>query len=132
MSIKIPPDKAKELVAVLQLITSETKVDALAVVSDAGERVAFFAQNKTIDPVELSAVAAALASTSKLAVDRLAFSPMQDIILRGSNGFMVLKDLGRFYLIGGSTDNQAMPTIVKSLSLHAPKISHIMADVHPY
>ncbi len=132
MSIKIPPDKAKELVAVLQLITSETRVDALAVVSDAGERVAFFAQNKAIDPVELSAVAAALASTSKLAVDRLAFSPMQDIILRGSNGFMVLKDLGRFYLIGGSTDNQAMPAIVKSLSVHAPKISTIMADVHPY
>ncbi|HUT81569.1 MAG TPA: hypothetical protein VMZ29_10240 [Candidatus Bathyarchaeia archaeon] len=132
MSIKIPPDKAKELVAVLQLITSETRVDALAVVSDAGERVAFFAQNKSIDPIELSAVAAALASTSKLAVDRLSFSPMQDIILRGSNGFMVLKDLGRFYLIGGSTDNQAMPAIVKSLSQHAPKISQIMADVHSY
>ncbi|MHA1220355.1 MAG: roadblock/LC7 domain-containing protein [Candidatus Heimdallarchaeota archaeon] len=129
MSIKVPPESAKELVAVLQEITTETKVGALAVVSDAGERVAFFAQNKSIDPVELSAVAAALASTSKLAVDRLGFGPMQDIILRGINGFMVLKDLGRFFLIGGSTDQQAMPIIVKSLSKHAPRLSEIMSTV---
>jgi len=129
MSIKVPPDKAKELVAVLQQITSETQLGALAVVSEAGERVAFFAQNKSIDPVELSAVAAALASTSKLAVDRLAFSPLQDIILRGVNGFMVLRDLGRFYLIGGSTDQKSMPIIVKSLSKHAPTLAQIMAAV---
>lgn len=130
MSIKVPPEKAKELVEVLQQITSETKLGALAVVSEAGERVAFFAQNKSIDPVELSAVAAALVSTSKLAVDRLSFSPLQDIILRGENGFMVLKDLGRFYLIGGSTDQQAMPITVRSLSKHAPHLSQIMASVH--
>ncbi|MCE7745421.1 MAG: roadblock/LC7 domain-containing protein [Candidatus Heimdallarchaeota archaeon] len=129
MSIKVPPAKAKELVAVLQQITLETQLGALAVVSDAGERVAFFAQNKDIDPVELSAVAAALVSTSKLAIDRLGFSPLQDIILRGSNGFLVLKDLGRFYLIGGSTDQQSMPVTVRSLSQHAPMLSKIMADV---
>jgi len=129
MSIKIPPDVAKALVEVLQAITKETQLGALAIVSDAGERVAFFAQNKTIDPVELSAVAAALASTSKLAVERLSFSPLQDIILRGSNGFMVVKDLGRFYLIGGSTDQKSMPIIVRSLSEHAGKLSQIMASV---
>jgi len=129
MSIKVPPDKAKELVAVLQQITTETQLGALAVVSEAGERVAFFAQNKSIDPVELSAVAAALASTGKLAVDRLAFSPLQDIILRGVNGFMVLRDLGRFYLIGGSTDQKSMPLIVKSLSKHGPTLAQIMASV---
>ena len=43
MSIKVPPEKAKELVAVLQQITAETQIGALAIVSDAGERVAFFA-----------------------------------------------------------------------------------------
>ena len=130
MSIKIPPDKAKELVDVLQKITAEAQLGALAVVSEAGERVAFFAQNKTIDPLELSAVAAALASTSKLAVDRMSFSPLQDIILRGVNGFMVLRDLGRFYLIGGSTNQQSMPLIVKSLSKYAPRLAQIMAEVH--
>jgi hypothetical protein len=91
--------------------------------------VAFFFFFKSIDPVELSAVAAALVSTSKLAVDRLSFSPLQDIILRGANGFMVLKDLGRFYLIGGSTDQQAMPVTVRSLSQHAPKLSKIMGSI---
>ncbi|NHJ87055.1 MAG: roadblock/LC7 domain-containing protein [Asgard group archaeon] len=129
MSIKVPPEKAKELVAVLQQITSACSMDALAIVSEAGERVAFFAQNKAIDPVELSAVAAALVSTSKLAVDRLTFSPLQDIILRGANGFLVLKDLGRFYLIGGSTNQQDMPITVRTLSQHAPKISQIMASI---
>ncbi len=129
MSIKIPPEKAKELVAVLQQITAETQLGALAIVSEAGERVAFFAQNKDIDPVELSAMAAALVSTSKLYLDRLAFSPLQDIILRGANGFMVMKDLGRFYLIGGSTDQKSMPLTVKSLSTHAPTLSQIMGSV---
>lgn len=129
MSIKIPPEKAKELVAVLQEITAETQLGALAVVSEAGERVAFFAQNKAIDPVELSAMAAALVSTSKLYLDRLTFSPLQDIILRGANGFMVMKDLGRFYLIGGSTDQKSMPLTVKSLSSHAPRLSQIMASI---
>ena len=129
MSIKIPPEKAKELVAVLQQITAETQLGALAIVSEAGERVAFFAQNKEIDPVELSAMAAALVSTSKLYLDRLAFRPLQDIILRGANGFMVMKDLGRFYLIGGSTDQKSMPLTVKSLSTHAPTLSQIMGSV---
>ncbi|NHJ48465.1 MAG: hypothetical protein FK733_11835 [Asgard group archaeon] len=129
MSIKVPPEVAKELGAVLQQITVETKLGALAIVSEAGQRVAFFATNKSIDPIELSAVAAALASTSKLTVNQLSFSPLQDIILRGVNGFIVLKDLGRFYLIGGSTDQQSMPIIVKSLSKHAPKLSSIMATV---
>lgn len=129
MSIKVPPDKAKLLVQELQQITSETRLGALAIVSEAGERVAFFAEDKNIDPVELSAVAAALVSTSKLAVTRLSFNPLQDIILRGANGFMVMKDLGRFYLIGGSTDQKAMPTIVRSLSKHAPTLSKIMASV---
>ena len=129
MSIKIPPEKAKELVAVLQQITAETQLGALVIVSEAGERVAFFAQNKEIDPVELSAMAAALVSTSKLYLDRLGFTPLQDIILRGANGFMVMKDLGRFYLIGGSTDQKSMPLTVKSLSTHAPTLSQIMASV---
>ena len=129
MSIKIPPDKAKALVSVLQQITAETHLGALAIVSDAGEKVAYFAQNKQIDPVELSAFIAALVSTSKSAIDRLSFSPLQDIILRGVNGFIVLKDLGRFYLIGGSTDQKSMPLIVKSLSTHAPTLSQIMADI---
>ncbi|MBD3189204.1 MAG: hypothetical protein GF308_01095 [Candidatus Heimdallarchaeota archaeon] len=129
MSIKVPPDKAKLLVQELQEITSETRLGALAIVSEAGERVAFFAEDKNIDPVELSAVAAALVSTSKLAVTRLSFNPLQDIILRGVNGFMVMKDLGRFYLIGGSTDQKAMPTIVRSLSKHAPTLSEIMASI---
>ncbi len=132
MSIKVPPDKAKELVTVLQQITSETQLGALAVVSDAGERVAFFSQDKAIDPVELSAVAAALVSTSKLAIDRLSFNPLQDIILRGSNGFLVLKDLGRFYLIGGSTDQQSMPITVRSLSQHAPKLAEIMSSIQTH
>ena len=132
MSIKVPPEKAKELVAVLQQITAETQIGALAIVSDAGERVAFFAQNKAIDPVELSAMAAALVTRSKLYLERLAFNPLQDIILRGQNGFMVMKDLGRFYLIGGSTDQQAMPTTVRSLSQHAPKLSEIMATIQTY
>ncbi|MGC9780620.1 MAG: roadblock/LC7 domain-containing protein [Candidatus Heimdallarchaeota archaeon] len=132
MSIKVPPDKAKELVTVLQQITSETQLGALAVVSDAGERVAFFSQDKSIDPVELSAVAAALVSTSKLAIDRLSFNPLQDIILRGSNGFLVLKDLGRFYLIGGSTDQQSMPVTVRSLSQHAPKLAEIMSSIQTH
>ncbi len=129
MAIKIPPEKAKELVAVLQQITAETQLGALAIVSEAGERVAFFAQNKDIDPVELSAMAAALVSTSKLYLDRLSFSPLQDIILRGANGFMVMKDIGRFYLIGGSTDQKSMPLTVKSLSTHAPTLSQIMGSV---
>lgn len=129
LSIKVPPEKAKELVTILQQITAETQIGALAVVSEAGERVAFFAQNKSIDPVELSAMAAALVSTSKLYLDRLSFSPLQDIILRGANGYMVMKDLGRFYLIGGSTDQQSMPMTVRSLSQHAPKLSEIMASV---
>jgi predicted regulator of Ras-like GTPase activity (Roadblock/LC7/MglB family) len=129
MSIKVPPAQAKQLVGVLQEITSETELGALAIVSEAGERLAFFAQNKAIDPVELSAVAAALVSTSKLAVDRLSLSPLQDIILRGNNGFMVLKDLGRFYLIGGSTDQKAMPGTVRSLSKHAPQLSEILQQI---
>lgn len=129
MAIKVPPEKAKELVAVLQQITAETQLGALAIVSEAGERVAFFAQNKDIDPIELSAMAAALVSTSKLSLDRLSFSPLQDIILRGQNGFMVMKDLGRFYLIGGSTDQQSMPATVRSLSQHAPKLAQIMATI---
>ncbi|MHA1401240.1 MAG: hypothetical protein ACTSQE_12900 [Candidatus Heimdallarchaeaceae archaeon] len=122
---KIAYALAKEL----KEITQQAKLDALAVLTATGDRVAFFAGDKKANSTELSAIGAALVAAARLALERLNFAPINDVMVRGRNGLLILKSIGDFHLIGGTSDIEEFKTAIAVLSSHAPKIADILSYV---
>lgn len=122
---KIAYALAKEL----KDITQEAKLEALAVLTATGDRIAFYAGDKQANSTELSAIGAALVAAARLALERLAFSPINDVMVRGKNGFLILKSIGDFHLVGGTSDIEEFKNAIAVLSNHAPQIADILSYV---
>ena len=122
---KIAYALAKEL----KDITQEAKLEALAVLTATGDRVAFYAGDKKANSTELSAIGAALVAAARLALEKLNFSPINDVMVRGRNGLLILKSIGDYHLIGGTSDIEEFKTAIAVLSSHAPKIADILSYV---
>lgn len=123
---KIAIALAKEL----KRITQKAKLEALAVLTATGDRIAFYAGDKRANSTELSAIGAALVAAARLALERLNFSPINDVMVRGKNGFLILKSIGDFHLVGGTSDIEEFKSAISVLSQHAPKIADILTYVN--
>ncbi len=122
---KIAYALAKEL----KEITQQAKLEALAVLTATGDRVAFYAGDKNANSTELSAIGAALVAAARLALEKLDFSPLNDVMVRGRNGLLILKSIGEFHIVGGTSDIEKFKTAIAVLSSHAPKIADILSYV---
>ena len=111
---KIAYALAKEL----KDITQEAKLEALAVLTATGDRIAFYAGDKRANSTELSAIGAALVA-----------APINDVMVRGKNGFLILKSIGDFHLVGGTSDIEEFKNAIAVLSSHAPQIADILSYV---
>ncbi|OLS21098.1 MAG: hypothetical protein HeimC2_34740 [Candidatus Heimdallarchaeota archaeon LC_2] len=128
MSVRVNQKVARGLSQELREITKESQVDTLAVITVTGARVAFFSKSNA-DASELSAIAASLINSGGLATNRLGFGQLSDVMVRGKNGFVILKSLGRFVLVGGTKNIQAFTKAASVLVQHAPKLESILADI---
>ncbi|MHA1222192.1 MAG: hypothetical protein ACTSSG_03835 [Candidatus Heimdallarchaeaceae archaeon] len=122
---KIAYALAKEL----KDITQDAKLEALAILTATGDRIAFYAGDKKANSTELSAIGAALVAAARLALERLNFAPINDVMVRGKNGFLILKTIGEFHLVGGTSDIEEFKNAISVLSNHAPKIADILSYV---
>ncbi|MHA1868165.1 MAG: hypothetical protein ACTSVB_04945 [Candidatus Heimdallarchaeaceae archaeon] len=127
--MKLERKVAYALAKELKEITQQAKLEALAVLTATGDRVAFYAGDKKANSTELSAIGAALVAAARLALERLNFSPINDVMVRGKNGLLIIKSIGDFHLIGGTSDIEEFKTAIAVLSSHAPKISDILSYV---
>ena len=95
---------ANELSAYLANITSNTELDALALVSREGMRLAFSAVpgSQQINPDSLCAMGAVLLQSGEESVKKIGFNQLIEVVLRGKKSFMVISSAGRFFLIGAS------------------------------
>ncbi|MDH5402164.1 MAG: roadblock/LC7 domain-containing protein [Candidatus Heimdallarchaeota archaeon] len=129
MSVRVSESVARGLSAELQAITKEAKIDTLAIITTTGARVAFFSKSRA-DSSELSAIAASLINSGGLASGKLGFGELNDVMLRGNNGFLILRMLSeRFVLVGGTKNIQTFTKSASILVAHAAKISEILSDV---
>jgi len=119
---------ANELSAYLANITSNTELDALALVSREGMRLAFSAvPGYQINPDSLCAMGAVLLQSGEESVSKIGYNKLIEVVLRGKKSFMVISSAGRFFLIGASQVIQDLGKTVTVFRYYAGKI----ADLYP-
>lgn len=128
MSVRVSQKVAKGLSEELRIITNEAAIDTLAVITKTGARVAFFSKSSA-DASELSAIAASVINSGGLATKRLEFGELSDIMIRGRGGFLILKSLNRFVLVGGTKNIKSFTKAATVLVSHASKLNEILSDI---
>ena len=121
-------EEAQQLSAYLGSITENTDLDAIALVSREGLRLAFSAvEGYEIDPDLLSAMTAVILQAGRDSVSKLGFNQLLEVVLRGKQSFMVVSYAGRFFLVGASTALKQLGKVVAVFRYYAKKI----ADSYP-
>jgi len=121
---ELTEDGADNLAQYLGQIISHTELEALALVSRVGDRLAFSAIPGThLQPDMLCSMAAVLLQAGTQAVDRIGYKQLLALVLRGGNAFLVLSDAGRFFLVGASNKLSDMGKIVSVVRYYAKEIA---------
>ena len=126
MSTDLPPDIKRQLVKILKQISLECELEALAVVNLEGLKVAFFAEKGT-DPDLMAAVSSALLNTGKMATNQLAHGELEQVVVRGKEGFSVLSSVGRYILIGASHDLHSVGLAIQVMRRHVDDVMDVLS-----
>lgn len=120
---ELTPDEAHSLSQFLSSITEYSDLEALALITREGLRLAFSAiPGYTIDPDLFSSLSAVVVQSGDDAINTLGFKNMLEIILRGDNGFIILSVAGRFFLMGASRQIPELGKIVKIFRYYSKEI----------
>ena len=129
MSVRVSETVARGLSQELQEITKEAEIETLAIITTTGARVAFFSKSRA-DASEMSAIAASLVNSGGLASGKLGFGTLTDVMVRGNNGFLILRSLGeRFVLVGGTKKIGTFTNAAATLVKHSPKLNQILDTI---
>jgi hypothetical protein len=127
MSTHLDPAKEKELVELLMGLTDITDLDAIAVVSKQGVKLAYFAtEDADADPDLMAAVSAALLVQGEMASDKLELNELYEVIVRGRDGFVVLSHAGDFLIMGSAKDLTSMGLAVTQMRKYAREIGELL------
>jgi len=120
---ELTPDEAQSLSSFLGSITEYSELDALALITREGIRLAFSAiPGYNVDPDLFSSLSAVVVQSGSDAIDSLGFKNMLEIILRGDNGFIILSVAGRFFLMGASKESADLGKVVKVFRYYSGEI----------
>lgn len=124
----LDPQKEKELVELLMGLTNYADLDAIAVVSKQGVKLAYFAtEDSDADPDLMAAVSAALLVQGEMAADKLDLSELYEVIVRGKEGFVVLSHAGDFLIMGSAKDLTSMGLAVTQMRKYAIEIGKLLS-----
>ncbi|MGY5852815.1 MAG: roadblock/LC7 domain-containing protein [Candidatus Thorarchaeota archaeon] len=127
MSTHLDPQKEKELVELLMGLTNYADLDAIAVVSKQGVKLAYFATEESdTDPDLMAAVSAALLMTGEMAANKLDLDELYEVIVRGKNGFVVLSQAGEFLLMGSAKDLTSMGLATTQMRRYAREVGELL------
>jgi predicted regulator of Ras-like GTPase activity (Roadblock/LC7/MglB family) len=121
---------AQNLSAYLANITQSSELDALALVTREGMRLAYSAvEGYNINPDSLCAMGAVLLQSGLDSVVKIGYNKLLEVVLRGKQSFMVISSAGRFFLIGASRSLKDLGKDVTVFRYYAQKISEVYPDV---
>ncbi len=127
MSSHLDPQKEKELVELLMGLTNYADLDAIAVVSKQGVKLAYFAtEDSDADPDLMAAVSAALLMTGEMAASKLDLDELFEVVIRGQGGFVVLSQAGEFLLMGSAKDLTSMGLAVTQMRRYAREVGELL------
>jgi len=120
----LTPDEAHALSNFLGSITEYSELEALALITREGLRLAFSAiPGYNMDPDLFSSLSAVVVQSGTDAVATLGFTNMLEVVLRGDNGFIILSAAGRFFLMGASRQTADLGKVVKIFRYYAGEIN---------
>ncbi len=124
----IDPEKERELVELLMGLTNYADLDAIAVVSKQGVKLAYFATEESdADPDLMAAVSAALLVQGEMAAEKLYLNELYEVIVRGKEGFVVLSHAGDFLIMGSARDLTSMGLAVTQMRKYAMEIGKLLS-----
>lgn len=127
MSIDISEKQKQELVKLLTDISRQCDLEALGIVTREGISLAFFA-GAGADADLLSAISAAIASTGENVIGKLQHGTLNDMMIRGTNGFTILATAGDHILIGSSQELTAVGLTLKTIRDAVPHLRAILTN----
>ncbi|UYP47900.1 hypothetical protein NEF87_004185 [Candidatus Lokiarchaeum ossiferum] len=114
---------AQQLSAYLANITQNTELDALALVTREGMRLAYSAvPGYEVSPDNLSAMGAVLLQSGNDSVTKIGYNKLIEVVLRGKKSFLVVSAAGRFFLIGASRSIRDLGKTVTVFRYYSKKI----------
>jgi len=123
---ELTPHEAEQLALHLGEITNHTELDALALVTREGLRIAFSAiPGYNINPDQLSSISAVILQGASEAVDKIGYDYLSECVIRGEHSYLVLAAAGRFFLIGASRELKNLSKIVTVFRFYAKKIEEL-------
>lgn len=127
MSIDLSASQKKQLVRILKQISLGCDLEALAVVNAEGIKVAFFSEKGT-DPDLLSAVSSAILSTGRMVSNNLAHGDLEQVLIRGEEGFTILASADEYILIGASRDLHNVGLAMQVIKRYVPEAIEILSE----
>jgi predicted regulator of Ras-like GTPase activity (Roadblock/LC7/MglB family) len=122
---ELTEDEANNLAQYLGQIISHSELEALALVSRIGDRLAFSSVPGTqLHPDMLCSMAAVLLQAGTQTIEKIGYNKLLEVVLRGGNAFLVLSNAGRFFLVGASNKLSDMGKIVSVFRYYAKEISN--------
>ena len=121
MSSDLSSEQKRNLLKILRDISKECDLEAIAVVSVEGQEVAFFASKET-DSIVMSALASALNATGEQAIKQVTFGRLDQVIIKGSEGFLLLQSVDRFILFAASKEIYSLALAMNVLGRYSKTI----------
>ena len=121
MSSDLSPDQKRNLLKILRDISKECDLEAVAVVSEEGQEIAFFASKET-DSIVMSALASALKATGEQAINQVKYGKLDQVIIKGSEGFLLLQSVDRFILFAASKEIYSLALAMNVLNRYSKLI----------
>ena len=120
----LSPEEAHSLSKFLGSITEYTELEALALVTRDGLRLAFFCiPDYEVDPDLFSSLSAVVMQSGQDAIDSLGYIDLLEVVLRGKDAFIILSAAGRFFLMGASRKVEDLGKIVSVFRYYSAEIS---------
>ncbi len=121
----LTPQEAQNLSEFLGNITEHTDLEALALVTREGLRLAFSCvPGYNINPDLFSSMSAVVLKSGDDAIQALEYNDLLEVILRGDNAFIILSNAGRFFLMGASREIKDLGKIVSVFRYYSKEISN--------
>jgi predicted regulator of Ras-like GTPase activity (Roadblock/LC7/MglB family) len=120
----LSPEEAHSLSKFLGSITEYTELEALALVTRDGLRLAFSCiPDYEVDPDLFSSLSAVVMQSGQDAIDSLGYTDLLEVVLRGEDAFIILSAAGKFFLMGASRKVEDLGKIVSVFRYYSAEIS---------
>lgn len=107
-------------------ITSNADIEALALVSREGYQIAFSALPEyRVDGDQFSGLASALLMTGRSTMEQLFHEPLNEVIVRGKDGYVVVTNAERLVIVCAGTKIKSLMKTVSVMRVAAKKIMKI-------